>query len=104
MARMGHQQGAVSGAEGWERSAAPHRSRGLEVAGRRGWRASLLANRKARFPRISNDDDANNNPALTRGFHQKQSHISQNHVQKHGSRVSKDGRRKVGSKLALQSP
>lgn len=36
MARMGHQQGAVSGVEGWERSAAPHRSRGFEVAGGRG--------------------------------------------------------------------
>lgn len=32
-ARMGHQQGAVSGVEGWERSAPLHESRGLGVAG-----------------------------------------------------------------------
>lgn len=69
MARMGHQQGAVSGVEGWERSAAPHRSRGFEVAGGRG--SALLGNRKTRFFWITNDDGTNNNPILTRIFHHK---------------------------------
>lgn len=68
MARMGHQQGAVSGVEGWEQSAAPQRSRGLVVAGRG---PSLLSNRKTPFPWITDDDDTNHNPILTGVFHQK---------------------------------
>lgn len=39
--------GAVSGVEGWARSAPLHRSRGLGVPARD---ASLLGNRKTRFP------------------------------------------------------
>lgn len=68
MARMGHQQGAVSGVRGGS-----SRPLLIEVEARRwlGGGSALLGNRKTRFPWITNDDDTNNNPILTRVFHHK---------------------------------